>query len=127
MILPWKRSLFRKMLKIEKLAEIIYDSYIFFQFFLSSRLEVISILQNAAFFCTMPRGLGLIWYPILCVCINRILLFSRFDRIKFFLYGKFCRRQSATERNEIIFIVDIPVFRKSNYKLKFEYLCEEEH
>ena len=31
----------------------------FFQFFRSSRYEDICILQNAAFFCTMPRGLGL--------------------------------------------------------------------
>ena len=31
----------------------------FFQFFRSIRSEDIRILENAAFFCTMPRGLGL--------------------------------------------------------------------
>ena len=34
----------------------------FFQFFRLGRLEDIRILQNAAFFCTMPRGLGLIQF-----------------------------------------------------------------
>ena len=52
--------LFRRKVKTEKLGEIIYDPYIFFQFFHSSRFEDMRILQNAAFFCTMPRGLGII-------------------------------------------------------------------
>ena len=44
-----KTPLFRKMPEALKLVEIIYDPYIFFQFFRTGRLEDTRVLENSVF------------------------------------------------------------------------------
>jgi len=68
-----------------------------FQFFRSSRSEDIRILENAAFFCTMPRGLGLI-YAARSVdqysdsAINSVLTGSVQNRMNYAEVSNYCSR-----------------------------------